>query len=124
MVDVRYFLLSMLANISVKIKSHLPCPHSYADDTRLYLSFCPLEGTSEAEALDVMENCIADVCSWMINDKLMLNDDTTEFLVIGTSKQLSKVSVSSIRVGDGGKKSGFLVRLAHGYGNTYNKDLP
>ena len=36
----------------------------------------------------------------MINDKLMLNDDKTEFLVIGTRKQLSKVSVSSIRVGD------------------------
>ena len=47
-----------------------------------------------------MENCIADVRSWMINDKLMLNDDKTEFLVIGMSKQLSKVSVSSIRVGD------------------------
>ena len=30
----------------------------------------------------------------------MLNDDKTEFLVIGTSKQLSKMSVSSIRVGD------------------------
>ena len=36
----------------------------------------------------------------MINDKLMLNDDKTEFLVIGTSKQLTKVSVSGIRVGD------------------------
>ena len=57
-----------------------------------------LKSTSEAEVLDAMENCIADVCSWMINDKLMLNDDKTEFLVIGTSKQLSKVSVSSIRV--------------------------
>ena len=30
----------------------------------------------------------------------MLNDDKTEFLVIGTSKQLSKVSVSSIKIGD------------------------
>ena len=47
-----------------------------------------------------MENCITDIRSWMINDKLMLNDDKTEFPVMGTSKQLSKVSVSSIRVGD------------------------
>ena len=47
-----------------------------------------------------MEKCIADVRSWMINDKLMLNDDKTELLVIGTSKQLSEVSVSGIRVGD------------------------
>ena len=107
------------------IKSHLPSAHLYTDDTQLYLSFRSLEGTCEAEALDAMENCIADVRSWIINDKLMLNDDKTEFLVIGTSKQLSKLSVSSIRIGDAdvipgtlGKKSGFLVRLAHGYGNT------
>ena len=40
-------------------------------------------------ALNAIENCIADVRSWMINDKLMSNDDKTEFLVIGTSKQLS-----------------------------------
>ena len=64
------------------------------------MSFRPLEGTYEAEALDDMENCIADVRPWMISDKLMLNDDKTECLVIETSKQLSKVSVSSIRVGD------------------------
>ena len=64
------------------------------------MSFRPLEGTCEAEALDATENCIAAVRTWMINEKLMLNDDKTEFLVIETSKQLSKVSVSSIRVGD------------------------
>ena len=40
-------------------------------------------------------------CSFMDgNNKLMLNDDRTEFLVIGTSKQLSEVSVTSITVGD------------------------
>jgi len=43
--------------------------------------------------LDAMENCITDVRSWMINNKLKLNDDKTEFLVIGTSKQ-PKVSVT------------------------------
>ena len=111
------------------IKSHLPSAHSCANDTQLYLSFRPLESTCEAEALDAMEKCIADVRSWMINDKLMLNDDKTESLVIGTNKQLSNVSVSSIRVGDVdvipvlGKKSGLLVRHAHRYGNAYNKDV-
>ena len=56
-------------------KSHLPSSHSRADDTQLYLSFRSLEGTCEAEALNAMENCIPDVRSWMINGKLMLNDD-------------------------------------------------
>ena len=63
------------------IKSHLPSAHSYADDTQLYLSFRPLEGTCEAEALDAMETCITDVPSWMINDKVMLNDDKTELML-------------------------------------------
>ncbi|XP_068717227.1 uncharacterized protein [Montipora capricornis] len=70
------------------------------NNAQLYLSFRPFEGTCEAEALVAMENCIADVRSWMINEWLMLNDEKTEFLVIGKRKQLSKVSVSSIRVGD------------------------
>ena len=89
-------LLGYASKLFSIIKSHLPSAHSYAEDTQL----CPLEGTCGAEALDAMENYITDVRSLMINDKLMLNDDKTEFLVIGTSKQLSKVSVSSIRVGD------------------------
>ena len=82
------------------IKSHLPSAHSYVDDTQLYLSFRPLESPCEAEALNAMEKCTAHVRSWMINDELTLNDDKAEFLVIGTSKKLSKVSVSIIRVGD------------------------
>ena len=81
------------------IKSHLPSVHSYADDTQLYLSFRPSDGTNEAGALTAMESCISDVRAWMADDKLMLNDDKTEFLVIGTCRQLSKVSISSIQVG-------------------------
>ena len=110
---------------SINIRSHLPSAHSHTNDTQLYLSFRPEESTCEAEALDAMEKCIADIRSWMINDKSMLNDDKNEFVVMCTSKQLSKASVSSIRV-DGvdvisvhsAKNLGRnLIRLAHGYGN-------
>ena len=64
-------LLGYASKLFSIIKSHLPSAHSYAEDTQL----CPLEGTCGAEALDAMENCITDVRSLMINDKLMLNDD-------------------------------------------------
>ena len=43
------------------IKSHLPSAHSYLDDTQLHLSFGPIDSPCEAEALDAMEKCIADV---------------------------------------------------------------
>ena len=46
-----------------------------------------------------IENCIRYVRAWMRNDKLMLNDDKTEFLVIGTERQLSRVSVDKIKIG-------------------------
>ena len=35
----------------------------------------------------------------MVNDKLKLNDDKTEFLIIGTPQQLATVSITSFRVG-------------------------
>ena len=35
----------------------------------------------------------------MLNDKLKLNDDKTEFIIIGTPQQLAKVSINNLRVG-------------------------
>ncbi|KAL9961852.1 hypothetical protein ACROYT_G030880 [Oculina patagonica] len=81
------------------MKSHLPSVHTYADDTQLFISFNPVDNTSEAEAVIAIENCIQDVRAWMRDDKLMLNDDKTEFLIIGTERQLSRVSVDKIKIG-------------------------
>ena len=81
------------------MKSHLPSVHTYADDTQLYISFNPVDKTSEADAVIAIENCIRDVRAWMKDNKLMLNDDKTEFLIIGTERQLSRVSVDKIKIG-------------------------
>ena len=40
------------------------------------------------------------MCGWMEHDKLLLNDEKTEFLIIGTRQQLSKVDIYSITVGN------------------------
>ena len=83
------------------MKSHLPSIHTYADDTQLYISFNPVDNTSEADAVIAIEfeNCIRDVRLWMRDDKLLLNDDKTEFLIIGTERQLLRVSVDKIKIG-------------------------
>ena len=36
----------------------------------------------------------------MTNDKLLLSDDKTEFLMIGTKQQLAKVNIDHILIGD------------------------
>ena len=73
--------------------------HAYADDTQLYLSFCENSIGVYTTALALMEQCISDFVSWMLHDKLKLNDEKTKFLLIGTRQQLAKVFIHSIRVG-------------------------
>ena len=86
---------SKLFNI---IERHLPNSHCYADDSQIYLSFKPDDLSSQQNAITATQNCIDDIRSWMEHDKLLLNDEKTEFLVIGTRQQLSKVNISSITV--------------------------
>ena len=56
-----------------------------------YLSFCPNDNANQEAALARVERCIEDIRNWMLNDKLKLNDDKTEFMIIGISQQLAKV---------------------------------
>ena len=46
-----------------------------------------------------MERCISGIRMWMLTDKLKLNDDKTEFMLIGAKEQLSKVNIDSLSVG-------------------------
>ena len=82
------------------IERHLPQVHCYADDTQLYLSFRPGDDDAQDVAHRAMEACIKDIRKWMIDGRLLLNDTKTEFLVIGTRQQLSKLRFSSIEVGN------------------------
>ena len=79
------------------VKKHL---HGYADDTQLCVSFRPDSFAAQDQAIKAIENCIADVRAWLVSHRLMFNDSKTEFLIICSSQQLSKVTMASIKVGD------------------------
>ena len=81
------------------VKNHLPNIPAYADDTQIYLSFKPDSTAGEQDAITAFQDCISDIRSWMIADRLKLNDDKTEFTIIGTRAQLDKDNVSEIVVG-------------------------
>ena len=66
----------------------------------MYLAFRSDDRASQDLAVAAMEACIRDVRRWMIQDKLKINDDKTEFILIGTRAQLEKVKIDSLVIGD------------------------
>ena len=82
------------------VEHYLPDAHCFADDTQLYLSFKPLGDTAQADAIQAVEKCIDAVRNWMIQDRLLINDDKTEFLLVGTRQQLEKLDSCFITVGN------------------------
>ena len=81
------------------IEKHLPSVNCYADDTQLYLAFSPNKEGDDAIAIEAMRNCIKELRVWMARNRLMLNEDNTDFLLIGTRQQLLKVNFTHITVG-------------------------
>ena len=69
------------------------------DDSQLDLSFRPADGfLSQTDAIQAMERCIEDIRHWMVSDRLLLNDEKTEFPPISTRQQLNKVEPLRLRV--------------------------
>ena len=73
------------------VECHLPQVQTNADDTQRYY-YC-------AEAVEAMQGRVADFRKWMVIDRLKLNDDKTEFIVIGTRQHQLKVNIDSLCVG-------------------------
>ena len=71
----------------------------YADDTQLYLSFtsnCPNHLSSTKMEVEL---CVKDIGDWMLRNKLKLNQDKTELLVI-SSKHRPRPPLNYMQVGD------------------------
>ena len=71
---------------------------SFADDTQLHDSYRPDQIDTSVQG---MQDCISDVKTWMTSNKLKLNDDKTECLLIVSNRtSLPKPHPTSIHIGD------------------------
>jgi hypothetical protein len=75
--------------IGAIIRSHGLGYHIYADDTQIYVAF---ESDDPKQALDKLNACLTDIRSWMIQNKLKINDSKTEFLILASPNAYSKLN--------------------------------
>ncbi|KAL5257832.1 hypothetical protein ACHWQZ_G012689 [Mnemiopsis leidyi] len=76
--------------------------HLYADDTQLYIEFNPLyENLSNIEQRIIA--CFNDIKNWMAFNKLKLNQDKTEILIVQTKNNFSSWTVPSITLSEEGE---------------------
>ena len=79
-------LSHLLASSSVRF-------HFYADDTQLYVSFSASDSDQSLTNLSVT---LDRIYSWFCSNKLPLNPSKTEYLLVGTPQQRTKVTNSSV----------------------------
>ncbi len=74
--------------------------HFYADDSQIALAFSPDVLTNQIDAFHRVESCADTIRTWMLQNKLKLNDDKTVFMLIGNKPQVQKVVFDSAVVGE------------------------
>ena len=96
-VQLRDHLISLDFHLVYIVNSHYSGINRmmYADDTQLYLV---MKSTHHSSAINKLEACIADVRSWAIQNKLMLNDAKTEVLNIHSNFRATS-PLPSINIG-------------------------
>src|SRR3954466_8855685 len=67
--------------------------HLYADDTQLYISFSSSDSPSH---LSLLSSTLDSVFDWFTSNRLSVNPSKTEFLLIGTPQQRSKLTSSTL----------------------------
>ena len=69
--------------------------HIYANDIQVYLTPDPSIPGDVQCALFKLSRCVADIQHWMVENKLKLNQDKTEFFVAASPHNLKKLVISA-----------------------------
>ena len=72
--------------------------HLYADDTQLYTTFSCDDKDDLTTTISRIESCLVDITNWMTTNKLKLNTDKTELLILYSRFRLPP-RLPSIKIG-------------------------
>ena len=73
--------------------------HFYADDTQLYFRIVPNQSCLN-RSVDTLQQCCAEIKTWLTENLLKFNEDKTECMLIGSRFQLAKVNISELDIGN------------------------
>ena len=90
-------ILLYTADIGLIAEKHGINCHSYADDSELNVH-CKVHDA--AVTCTRVVSCIRDIDNWMASNRLKLNPDKTQFIVLESRQQLAKVNCESICLGN------------------------
>ena len=81
-INAYVIIIIIIADI---VRKHGLSLHLYADDTQIYIMF---NQDDTVNAISRTEACVAEIKSWMITNKLMLNGDKTVIIVFSAPRFL------------------------------------
>ena len=77
--------------------------HGYADDHAIKMSFDGSSRTEEKACIQRLEDLTAEIKSWMDKNRLKMNNEKTEFILIGSPQQLRKSVISEANININGE---------------------
>ncbi len=72
--------------------------HGYVDDHALKKSFLGSSRETERDTIRALEVPTESIKSWMDQNRLKMNNEKTEFILIGSRQQLGKVTTTEINI--------------------------
>ena len=70
--------------------------HFFADDSQLWKTVNPRSVTDQLHSIRNIETSIKSVAEWMFHNKLQLNKDKTEFMIIASKRNHKRICVDHL----------------------------
>ena len=73
--------------------------HFFADDSQLWKTVNPRSVSDQFCSIRTIEHSIKSVAEWMFHNKLQLNKDKTEFMIIASKRNHKRICVDHLNLG-------------------------